>query len=263
MSTAANASSVDCVTLWIGDSLGVVERACLRSVLRQGHGIALYCYHVPQGVPRGIELRDAAQILPEKLIFHHGNGSVAVFADWFRYELQRRGLGTWIDTDNYLINRLELHEPYLFAEYEPGRIANGVLRLPSDSPMLAALLDIFERPTTPSWLPWFSYLPARTRELLSGKADLARLPWGTTGPFAMTAHAKRFGLASKAVPMEVFNPVPWQQASWITDPDVSLNDVVTERTVGIHLWNQCIKTFKDKKAPDGSFLDRLQREGSE
>src|SRR5690349_7920416 len=37
----------DCVTLWIGESLGAVERACLRSVLRQGHSLALYCYDRP------------------------------------------------------------------------------------------------------------------------------------------------------------------------------------------------------------------------
>ena len=42
-----------------------------------------------------MELRDAAEILPESRIIRHKTGSVALFANWFRYELQRRGLGTW------------------------------------------------------------------------------------------------------------------------------------------------------------------------
>jgi hypothetical protein len=40
-----------------------------------------------------------------------------------------------------------------------------------------------------------------------------------------------------------------------------LEEIITERTVGIHLWNECIKGYKDAAAPKGSFLDRLQREG--
>ena len=32
-------------------------------------------------------------------------------------------------------------------------------------------------------------------------------------------------------------------------------------TVAIHLWNECIKGFKNEPAPDGSFLSRLKREG--
>ena len=31
-----------------------IERACLRSVLRQGHRLSLYCYEKPAGVPTGV-----------------------------------------------------------------------------------------------------------------------------------------------------------------------------------------------------------------
>jgi hypothetical protein len=36
--------------------------------------------------------------------------------------------------------------------------------------------------------------------------------------------------------------------------------MVTERTVAVHLWNECIRAFKDRLAPEGSFLHRLQQE---
>jgi hypothetical protein len=265
--------AADCVTLWIGDSLGPVERACMRSVLRQGHQMALYCYSEPEGVPAGVELRDAAEILPEAAIVRHESGSIAIFADWFRYELQRRGLGTWVDADNYLVAPLDMERPYLFGRQivtpdRPWRrrqrtsIAIGVLRLPADSPMLAGLLGQFDGRSAPDWLSWTSNLRGKIQKRLRGRSDVSRLPWGATGPFAITALAERHGLASQALSVEAFNPAPWYEARWILDPAITLDHVVTERTVGVHLWNECIKGFKNGRAPSGSFLERLHREGA-
>ncbi len=254
---------LSCVTMWIGESLGPVERACMRSVLRQGHSLALYCYRPPGGVPDGVELRQAAGILPEQLVLRHKTGSVAPFSDWFRCELQRKGLGTWVDTDLYLLAPLNSQRPYLFGQEANGWINNGVLRLPADSPLVAALVEFFENPKTPSWLPWRPYLAARLRELVAGKSDLSRLPWGSTGPRALTALAERFGMSGEALPADVFNPVAWNQAAWVRDPAVQLGDVTSERSVAVHLWNECIKGYKNAPAPAGSFLERLHREGAE
>jgi hypothetical protein len=249
-----------CVTLWIGDSLGPVERACLRSVLRQGHRLALYCYGNVAGVPEGVEIRDAAAILPEQSVFRNRDGSVAFFSDWFRYELMARGLGTWVDTDVYLIAPLDLDRPYLFGEQEPGTINNAILRLPADSPALRDLLQPFAG-KTPDWLPFRPYIASRLREWLTGKAEVARMPWGTTGPAALTAVARAHDLCRYALPREVFYPVPWHKAAWIANPAISDKDMVTKETVAIHLWNECIKDFKSDQAQVGSFLSRLQREG--
>jgi hypothetical protein len=43
---------------------------------------------------------------------------------------------------------------------------------------------------------------------------------------------------------------------------ISLDDVISEATVAIHLWNYCISDIKDGPAPPGTFLERLQREGA-
>lgn len=255
--------TAECVTLWVGARLGLLERACLRSILRQGHKLALYCYRKPDGVPVEIEVRDASEVLPEQAVFRHRSGSVALFSDWFRYELQRRGLGTWVDTDLYLLAPIDAERQYLFGKQQPGLINNAVLRVPPTSPLLAELLRPFEEGRTPRWLPWGAYLRSRIRELAGGGADLSRLPWGSTGPHALTAVATRLGLDAKALPPEIFYPVPWQKADWILDPAQSLEEMVSERTVAVHLWNECIKSFKDEPAPEGSFLNRLHREGQE
>jgi hypothetical protein len=253
---------VECVSLWVGDRLGPVERACLRSILRQGHSVALYCYETPAGVPAGIEVRDASSVLPKDHIFHHERGSVAMFSDWFRYELQRLGAGTWIDTDVYLLASLDEQRPFLFGEELPGVINNAILRLPMDSPVLAELLSPFGG-RTPTWLPRGRYWQSRVREWITGRADVSKMPWGTTGPMALTAAATKHGLLSHALPQCAFYPVRWQDAGWITDPGRSLADMVSDSTVAVHLWNEMIKSFKNDPAPGGSFLERLHSEGAE
>jgi len=253
--------TADCVTLWIGERMGAVERACLRSVMRQGHGVALYCYRTPHGVPAGVELRNAGEIVPESRVFTGRNGSFAAFSDWFRYELLKRGLGTWVDTDMYLLHPLEMRTPYLFGEESPGIINNAVLRLPADSPMLPPLLAPFKKGRVPSGLTWRQRLPLHMQQIFRGRPDLSGLPWGSTGPLAISALAREFNLASQALPSDVFYPASWRAPDWIRDPSVMLEEIITERTVGIHLWNECIKGYKDAAAPKGSFLDRLQREG--
>ncbi|QIL02466.1 hypothetical protein G7078_06445 [Sphingomonas sinipercae] len=248
--------------MWVGERLGTIERACFRSILRQGHRLTLYCYEEPAGVPAGVELADANGVIGADRIFRHPNGSIAPFSDWFRLELQQRQLGTWLDSDIYLLRPVDTSRPVLFGEQAPGVLNNAVLRLPSGSPLLEALLAMFASGAIPDWLPLRAKAAAWLRSLSDEKSTLAKLPWGTTGPHALTAQARRFGLMREASPPDIFYPVQWKQAGWIRDPGRALEDVITDRTVAVHLWNECIKGFKDNPAADGSFLQRLQREGA-
>ena len=251
-----------CLTLWIGPALGPVERACLRSWLRHGHPAALYCYRAPEGVPEGVELRDATEILPESLIVRHRTGSVSLFSNRFRYALLQRGLGTWLDADVYLLAPLDSSRPYLIGEEAPSRLNGAVLRLPPDSPLLQPLLALFEEKSVPSWLPWRARAAAWWRLRTTGRSGIARMPWGSAGPDALTALARRLGLMGEALPPELFYPAGWKKAEWVRDPRIGLEDIVGERTVAVHLWNERIKRFKHAPAPAGSFLARLQAEGA-
>lgn len=251
-----------CATLWIGPRFGPLERACMLSVLRQGHELALYCYERPPGVPEGVDVRDAAEILPEDRVMRHRSGSVALFANWFRYELQRRALGTWVDADVYLLAPLDAERPYLVGWQERSMLGNAVLRLPPDSPALATLLGLFAEREVPPWLGRRERRRARRRLEATGRTGLAEMPWGTAGPHAVTAALKREGLARWGLPADVLYPFGHRDSAWVADPARRLEEQLTSRTVAVHLWNELIKRFKDRPAARGSFLARLQEEGA-
>jgi hypothetical protein len=252
----------DCVTLWIGPELGPLERACLRSVVRAGHRITLYCYDVPTGVPEGVELADAGAVVSRDRIIRYRNGSFALFANLFRYEVQRQQLGTWIDCDVYLLKPLPGQDPYLVGEFEDGQLNNAILRLPPDCPMLPPLLALFDGKSVPPALPWRPWIAARLRLLLTGKVDVADMPWGATGPRALTALWKSSGADVRPLPPAALYPVRWQQAEWVAEPGSPMEDRIAPETIAIHLWNERIKHLKERPAARGSFLRRLQEEGA-
>lgn len=251
-----------CNTLWIGPALSRLERACLRSVMRAGHPLALYCYDEPAGIPEGVEVRDAATIVPRERIIRHSSGSVSLFSNLFRYELQRREAGIWIDSDVYLLGPITDDRPFLFGYEDDGSLNTAVLRLPPDSPLLSRLIRIFDEDSVPTWMPPRYRLTAWWRLRTQGRSGLSQMPWGVTGPRALTALAIEEGLTHWALPSDIFYPLHYSEARRILDPAVSLTDITTSDSVAVHLWNENIKDYKDKPAPPGSFLARLQAEGA-
>jgi hypothetical protein len=230
--------------------------------MRHGHPVTLYCYREPAGVPDGVIVADAADVLTEDRIVRYPNGSVALFSNLFRYEAQRQGRGTWIDTDVYLLRPLDCVQPYLFGFEHPDMLNNAVLRLPADSPILFDLIEPFDERTVPDWLPRRERWRAARRLRRDGHCDVALMPWGATGPRAITALARRHGLYDLAGPIETFYPVHYSRADWLLDPAITVEQMVGPQSVAIHLWNEIIKPFKELPAPSGSFLDRLHREGA-
>lgn len=246
----------------MGPRLGTFERACFRSVLRQGHPLHLFCYDPPEGVPDGVSIVDAAQVLPRSEVIRYRSGSVALFSNRFRYELLRREAGTWIDSDVYLLQPLDGTRDYLVGEQAPGELGTAVLRLPPGSQLLEALIEPFAEKSVPSWLPWrIARLAAHARMLLTGRTGVAAMPWGTTGPNGLTALARPLLAEIDPLPPAILYPVHWREADWIARPETSIEDVVAPQSVAVHLWNEKVKHLKDLPAAPGSFLARLHLEG--
>ena len=53
-------------TYWYGPAIGSLERACLISMMEQGHSVTLFCHEKVGGVPEGVEIRDAREVTGDR-----------------------------------------------------------------------------------------------------------------------------------------------------------------------------------------------------
>ena len=249
------------VSLWIGGSLGVIERLSLRSFVAHGHPVALYTYGDVTGMPAGVELRDAETVLPRAMAetLRYGNGSYALFSNMFRMELQRRGLGLWVDADVVAMREVDIDGPFVVGR-ESDRFLNGaILKLAPDSPVLRDWLAAANAGRVPPWLPFHRAPKAWMKQALGGRIHPSELPFGTFGPKSITALAARHGLTGKAQPEPVFYPLHPREAERLYDPTLKLAEIVTAETRTIHLWNEKLGALKKTMPPEGSILSDLLR----
>src|SRR5947209_6880287 len=77
-------------SLWFGDELGYLERLSIKTALAAGHPYTLYSYEPDQlrGVPAGIEVKDAREVMDDPRRLRHFEGKFkALGSDFFRYEI--------------------------------------------------------------------------------------------------------------------------------------------------------------------------------
>jgi hypothetical protein len=226
--------------IWIGPELGPIQVACLRSFLRHGHRVVLHCYERPKGATKDIEIADANRLLPANREIRYrdclAGGGLSLFSNLLRYELLRAGLGLYVDCDVFCLRPIE-DADYIFGWETKKLINNAVLKLPADCPVLAALSAIKD---TPDFVPPWQQKSRRRLEWLRRRVvrplPLEDLPWGTTGPKALTYYAKQHGVAHLASPIDRFYPLHWDQAQLLLDPALPLNALTTPRTDAIHLY---------------------------
>src|SRR5262245_2041 len=112
---------------WHGAALSRLEQLSMRSFLANGHAVRLHVYREPANLPAGVELADAGSTLPAEAIFvHEKTGSVASFADWFRYKLLWERGGLWADTDVVCLRPWRYEQPEIFG-WQDARIINNAV----------------------------------------------------------------------------------------------------------------------------------------
>ena len=244
-----------CNSLWVGPSLGPLERTCLRSFVEVGHPLRLWTYGPVDGVPAGVEVRDAGEVLaPSAVERHRAARAWTVLANHFRYALQRAGLGLWVDCDVLCLRPLP-DTPVVIGRQDERRLNNAVLRLPADHPIVGDLLAMFE---TPRFVPPWARLRHRLRYALAYRFrrgfGVADLRFGTTGPGALTHYARQRGLTGLAYPEDVFYPVGVRDADVLLDARPgAMRGRVTPRTRAIHLWHRALSE-QTAPPPAGSFV---------
>jgi hypothetical protein len=249
-------------SLWVGERLGYIENLCLASAIAVGHPFTLYSYtpNILKGLPKGIDLRDAREVMPEeKLVRYSDSGAVQLGANFFRYALLAKDLGYWVDMDFVFLKPLDFKLPYVFGwEYE-NWINNALLRVPSDSDMAHDLCNIPQTNRRPPWYgPKRSLLYYWTR-LTKGDVRVQDLPWGTFSSGMVTYVAKKHAVSEQAQSPAVFYPVRWKDARALFGPSEVIEQMIKPETRAVHMWYSRLVGLVDKPPPRDSFVDILCR----
>jgi hypothetical protein len=168
-----------------------------------------------------VRRRDAADIVGSDEVYTYargdGSGSVAAFANEFRYRLLSRDAVTWVDTDVLCLSDAWPDDDYLFGWESPlnEKCNNAVLRLPADSAVLSVLLTH------------------------ATEADRTTLEWGATGPVLLTRLVRDMDLAQKALASSTLYPIHFTECRMFVDP--ALRDAADARcrgAIAVHLWDE-------------------------
>jgi Glycosyltransferase sugar-binding region containing DXD motif/Alpha 1,4-glycosyltransferase conserved region len=227
---------------WHGPALSRLERLCMASFMAHGHTVRLHTYEEPRGVPAGVQIQDASRILAERYLFRHTkSGSVAAFADWFRYVLLHEHGGIWVDTDVVCLKPLHYSQPLLFGRQDEQIINNAVLGLPARHELAAWMIDCCEFPNRVR--PYDKQRTRRRklkRRLFQGN-QRGNIAWGENGPLGFTQAARHLGYDHHALPFWHFYPVHFSNWRSVFDSGLKENPHLIGGSHALHLWNEMVR----------------------
>jgi len=248
-------------SLWVGDRLGFIERLCVQSALSTGHGFRLFSYEPDKlkGVPEGVELRDAADIMPrDKLITYADTGAVALGANFWRYHLLSRGFSPWCDMDLLFVRKFP-DSDYVFGWEHAGWINNAVMAAPADSPFVRDLLNLPKPNARPPWFGPRRSLLFYLRRFREGPLGFEDMPWGTYSSGLVTYLVKKHRLESTVLAPAAFYPVTWADARTLYGPAEQVDAVITPETIAVHLWHSRLGDLRLKPPPEDSYVGRMAK----
>lgn len=227
--------------LWIGGPLSYLEQLCLKSFVDAGQHIRLYRYEDIPNVPEGVEVADAAEIMPlTGFLRHERTGSPALHSDLFRYHmLAKLDRTIWADTDAYCVKPFRTASGHFHAWESETGINGGVLGLPQDSETLAGLLEFTrDEYAVPLW-----YDEAYRAELQAARdagkpVHVSEQPWGVWGPHAITHFLKTTGEVRYTMPRVALYPFAYEDRRLMLKPGVPVADYVTDETYSIHFYGR-------------------------
>lgn len=207
-----------------------------------GHPVRLHVYDAPAGVPQGVQLAEANAVIPRDALFRHAKtGSMAQFADWFRYRVLYLQGGIWADTDVVCLRPLDYPRPEVFAWQDDTQINNAILGLPAGHKLAEWMANACEHPNRVlpydtlrvRWRKW------KRRRLKGDRRD--NVKWGEYGPVGFTIAARHFGYADLALPPQHFYPVPFLEWRRVFDGREVDWDARLANSKALHLWNEMMR----------------------
>ena len=249
-------------SLWIGKELSTIEQLCIASFLHHGHEFHLYTYEPMAGIPNGTQVKDANEIIPSKEIFTCKQGSYAIFADWFRWELLYKKGNIWVDTDLICLKPFIFDNEIVFGLEKKGTAAVGMLQFPPEHKFSEFMKNICLHPN--DFLPYDSARRKlrKIKRILLGRGCM-HAGWGEVGgPEGFTNALKYFNLLYLAKPFTYFYAIPYFNCDAFFNETLA-NDVdLFSHSYAVHLWNEILRrddSFdKNMKFPKNSLFEQLK-----
>ena len=242
------------VSAWLGDNLTYLEKLCLTSMVNTGHEVYLYSYNDIKGVPSGVKIREASEIMARDEFISYRNGSYALGSNIFRYKILHQQPCIWVDTDMFLLKAIQPSDGYVFGWEDDLYINTAVLSLPSESEILSDIRDLLSQ--DPFFAPWWTEDQKELQDEACRQGahlSLADLPWATTGPKLVTHYARKNNVSRYASPPQTFYPIHWQDFKLPFVAGDPVGHALTEESVGVHFWNHMLGDIKDSPQR-GSFV---------
>lgn len=172
-------------SLWVGAELSWLEQLCLQSFLDHGHPVVLFTYDKVGGVPDGVQIANANDILPaDRIISHAKTGSPAYHADVFRLHMLQQTDYIWADTDAFCCQPWRFTGKHFHGWISDDKplVNNGVLQLPKRSKTLARMLKFTaDEYPIPPWYSTEKRADLKARKDAGQGVHVSLLPWGRLG----------------------------------------------------------------------------------
>lgn len=227
--------------LWIEGRLSFLEQLCLKSYVDAGHHTVLYHYGEVTGVPKGVEMRDANDVLPQTgFLTHERTGSPALHSDLFRYKmLAQSDRVIWADTDAYCVKPFETKTGHFFGWESKHHVNGGVLGLPKDSEALGRLLEFTsDEFSIPPWYPEDVQADYRAAAERGAPVHAGEMRWGVWGPHAVSHFLAETGEIKHALPQVGLYPFTFKERRLMLRPEYDAANKVTDETYSIHFYGR-------------------------
>ncbi len=250
-------------SLWIGEKLHYLNQLCLKSHLRHGHPVTLYCTDTLRNAPEGVEIRPADEIMqiPQDIV---SQTSASFLSNVFRYKMIRQTGAIWVDCDAFCHKPFPDEWEHIYAGHGMrGALNCGVVGLPQRCELMDRLLDYYDN--LPDYPAWWGKHQRKKMDRQDPKLPLAVRIYNTErtafGPQAFTHFARETGDIDRAMGNDVLYPVPFQLNDVFYDPYGRVEGHFTEATVSVHLYTNGTKPWWRKNAPlAGSYAARMCEE---
>ncbi len=240
-------------SLWIGGPLSWLEIASIKSFLETGHDYTLYSYENIPNVPEGATQADAREVWDtDRIVLHGKSNSPATHADIFRVKMVAKTGKVWADTDIIALRPFPASMEYFLGHERDDKLllGNAILGMPASSPTLQAMLAFLEDDApVPPWFPEREQRTMQKRREAGDPVGFEDLPWGTTGPQALTYFAEQTGELDRAQPPGVFFPIGFTDRKRLVEPksaDGVARQIEEEQSLCVHLYSRWMRKFTSR-----------------